>query len=151
MANGLLEELRRIAESSKDIPQEAVNRLILSTLAELVTKVDKQTEVEETKRESLSEAMENVCDTTDQLNRQVTEINAKLTCLTVEIASLRSNPVIAVGRFVKNHPKSALFVAISTTMALFVLLSSRPFITLILTLAGVPSGAIEQILLLLSS
>ena len=150
MANGLLEELRRIAESSKDIPQESVNRLILSALADLVVKVDRQTENEETKQAGINTAIEEVRDATAILSQQVTEISTKLTVLTMEIASLRENPVVSVGRFIKRHPKTALFLAVGGIAAALILLSSKPFVVLVLTLAGVPGTAIEQIIQLLT-
>jgi len=150
MANGLLTEFRRIAESSKDIPQEAVNRLMLSALAELVQKVDKHTEVEEIKNTTIDAALDNMSAVTSDLTRQVTDISGKLTILTAEIASIRGNPVVAMGGFAKRHPKTSLFISIAGIFAVVLLLSSRPFLVLLLTLAGVPSEAIEQILLLLT-
>lgn len=149
MANGLLEELRRIAESSKDIPQESVNRLMLSALAELVVKMDRQSAGEEHKHQEFNNTIEEVMDMTNHLSSQVTEINAKLTFLTSEIASLRSNPIISVGRFAKSHPKTTLFIMVGGLAASLILLTSKPFVVLVLTLAGVPSTAIEQILGLL--
>ena len=151
MANGLLEEIRRIAESSKDIPQEVVNRLMLTALAELVVKMDKHTDQGKVESDAIDTSIDQIKVTTDVLSRQVTDINTKLTALAGEFTALRSNPMISLGGFIKRHPKPSLVIAVSIIMASFVLLSSRPFLVMILTLAGVPNTAIEQILLLISS
>lgn len=151
MANGLLEEIRRIAESSKDIPQEVVNRLMLTALAELVVKVDKQTDIDVQKTTCIDEAIEQLNISSDALSRQMTDLNTKLSALTLEISAIRSNPVISLGNFIKHHPKTAFAISVLVAMSALILLSSRPFLTLVLTLAGVPSGAIEQILLIISS
>ena len=151
MANGLLEEIRRIAESSKDIPQEVVNRLMLTALAELVVKMDKHTDQEVVMSDSMDTSIGQIRLTTDALTHQMADINTKLTALATEITAIRSNPLVSLGGFIKRHPKPSLALAVILVMASFVLLSSRPFLIMILTLAGVPSTAIEQILLLISS
>lgn len=149
MANGLLEEIRRIAESSKDVPQEVVNRLILTSLAELVVKVDKHTEIEETKNRTMDDAIEQVNTSIGALNHQVAEISSKLTALTVELEKVRSNPLVSIGKFIGDHPKTSLFTSLILIAAFIVLISSQPFVIMVLTLIGVPREAIEQILLLL--
>lgn len=151
MANGLLSEIRRIAESSKDIPQEVVNRLMLSALAELVVKVDKHAELEEVKHVDFDTAVDDMKLTSANLTAQVTEMNAKLTLAINELAALRSNPFIALGGFIKRHPKSSLIVAIIFASAVLVLVTSRPFMVLLLSLLGVPDSVIEQLLILLNT
>lgn len=150
MANGLLYELKRIAESSKDIPQESVNRLMLSALAELVEKVDKQTSVEETKNDSIDTALGTMNHSVSDLNARVTEISAKLTILTNELSLIKSNPLVAIGGFIRRHPIASVIIMILVISASIVLISSKPFLILLLTLIGIPREAIEQILLLMS-
>jgi hypothetical protein len=150
MANGLLSELRRIAENSKDIPQESVNRLMLSALAELVVKVEDHTDLESNKHGSFNDAINSMRVVTTDLGKQLQDVSTKLTILTAELSTIRTNPVVTAGSFAKRHPKSALFISILLVVSIVTLLSSRPFLILLLSLAGVPGDAIEQIILLIS-
>lgn len=169
MANGLLSELRKIAESSKDIPQESVNRLLLSAVADLVSKVDKQFELDEAKNKNVECSLSEIKSSTDDLSDRVEEINRDLTAkvanlndkflevitklglLTTDLTSIRSNPAVAVGSFSQRHPKAMIAVTVVVTTALVVLLRSQAFIILVLTMAGVPGDAIQQIIALLAS
>jgi hypothetical protein len=169
MANGLLSELRKIAESSKDIPQEAVNRLLLSAVADVVFKLDRQSELEEAKTkafdctlsdikagtEVLSDRIDGInrdlTGKVNNLNQQMVETNSKLTILTTDLLSLRTNPVVAAGNFGIRHPKLTMAITVVLTVSLVVLLRSQAFIILVLTMAGVPGEAIKQILALLAA
>lgn len=149
MPTGLLDEVRRIAESGKDIPQEVVNRLMLTALAELVEKVEKHTGVEETRTDSLETSIAEIDTKVSNLGVSVSTLAGKVTELANEVVAVRSNPVVMVGGFFKRHPVPSFTISIILTAAIIVLLTSKPFLVLLLTLTGVPNEAIEQFMVLL--
>lgn len=137
MANGLLSELRRLAESSRDIPQEAVNRLILGALAEVVARLDTVTESGDSRAASM-----------DDLKDKMDEMDQKLNTISSELTAIKTNPIVSLGSFVKRHPKTSLVIFLLSIAAIAILVTSKPFVIMMLTLAGIPSEAIEQLLVL---
>jgi hypothetical protein len=149
MANGLLAELRRLAESSKDVPQEVVNRLILGALAEVVDRLDKVTDTENVNRDAVSTSLDDLCDKYDRLAQTVASMDSKLSSITGDLTVIKSNPFVSLGAFIKRHPKIAFFSAILGGAASIILLTSKPFLILVLSLTGVPKEVIEQLLTLM--
>lgn len=148
MANGLLSELRRLAESSKDIPQEAINRLILGALAEVVDRLEKLSRSAEDRTVALDKVTDAITEDYTSVTKSLEDVNKTLTQIQSELITIKQNPFIQLGSFVKRHPKTSLVIFILTIAAVTILVTSKPFVVMLLTLAGIPSEAIEQLLIL---
>lgn len=148
MANGLLSELRRLAESSKDIPQEAINRLILGALAEVVDHLEKLSRSAEDRTVALDKVTDAITEDYTSVTKSLEDVNKTLTQIQSELITIKQNPFIQLGSFVKRHPKTSLVIFILTIAAVTILVTSKPFVVMLLTLAGIPSEAIEQLLIL---
>lgn len=148
MANGLLSELRRLAESSKDIPQEAINRLILGALAEVVDRLEKLSMSAEDRTVALDKVTDAITEDYTSVTKSLEDVNKTLTQIQSELITIKQNPFIQLGSFVKRHPKTSLVIFILTIAAVTILVTSKPFVVMLLTLAGIPSEAIEQLLIL---
>lgn len=148
MANGLLSELRRLAESSKDIPQEAINRLILGALAEVVDRLEKLSKSAEDRTVALDKVTDAITEDYTSVTKSIEDVNKTLMQIQSELTTIKQNPFIQLGSFIKRHPKTALVIFILTIAAVTILITSKPFVVMLLTLAGIPSEAIEQLLIL---
>lgn len=148
MANGLLSELRRLAESSKDIPQEAINRLILGALAEVVDRLDKISSAADDRTVTLDKVTDAITEDYTAVSKSLEDVNKTLVQIQSELQAIKQNPFIQLGSFIKRHPKTSLIVFLLSIAAVTILITSKPFVVMLLTLAGIPSDAIEQLIML---
>lgn len=133
MANGeMLTELRRMAETS-DLSVESAQRLTLSALAEMYTTMKTHMAMDQ----GLQHCMEDVSDKVDTMSVELVKLKKQLD-------DTNSNPLVAFGRHIKDHPKmAAMYVFIA-----LVFITWLPYfnlVRLILLWAGVPNDIVDLI------
>lgn len=91
MNGEMLSELRRIAESENPVPQKQANRLMLAAMVSLISDI-------QSLRTALMNGQETAKEERQAIRRE----------LMAEIETVKSNPAILLGIWVKKNPKIAL-------------------------------------------
>lgn len=152
MNGNMFDELRKLATEEDELSQDAVNRLILSALAEISTNFSVHVGVEEKRNEGVLELKESVDDLSKAvtlLSQSVIDLNKEINDMKKDVTTLKENPVVAVGKFLKEKPKQAIIWGIVAFFGIYLLLGFRLLSLMVViggSLLGLPQETIDWIL-----
>lgn len=152
MNGNMFDELRALATEEGELSQDAVNRLTLSALAEINKNFSAHVAVEEKRNEGVLELKESVDDLSEAvtlLSQSVLDLKKEIDGMKGEVTTLKSNPLVSLGKFIKEKPKQAILYGVGAFIVVYLVVGFRILsllVVLIGSLFGIPQETLEWIL-----
>jgi hypothetical protein len=152
MNGNMFDELRRLATENNELSQDAVNRLILSALAEISQNFSVHVEVENKRSEgveALKESVEDLSKAVALLSQSVIDLSKQINEVQTDVKSIKENPFVSLGRYIKSKPKQSFLWGIAIFVGFYLLLGFRILSLLVVVVGsvlGIPQESLEWVL-----
>lgn len=152
MNGNMFDELRKLATEEGELSQDAVNRLILSALAEMNKNFSAHVAVEERRNEGvleLKESVEDLSKVVELLNQSVDDLSKQLNEIKDDVKTIKENPFVTLGKYIKNKPKQSILWGFVVFIGIYLILGFRILTLLVViigSLLGISQESLEWIL-----
>lgn len=152
MNGNMFDELRKLAMEEGELSQDAVNRLILSALAEINENFSAHVSTEEKRNEGvleLKQSVEDLSKSVAQLSQSVVELSKEIKEIQREIKEVKENPVVSLGYYIKTRPKQFIAWSVVAFIGIYFVLGFRILSLLVVVIGsilGIPQESLDWIL-----